>query len=238
MGPTVHDVRGAPIPGLSGSAPRVRPAAAPFREVLATTLAAPRAAARARPAAAPVRTAPLRLAPSRAAVEVGESARQGLAASIRRASAEAGVAPDLSVAIARAESNVDPHARSSDGLSVGTFQMTKATEAEMRRKIAAGRVERPSGNDDVALGVGYLRYLHDLIGRNARLAPGLSTVPVEHAAERRLFAIAAFNAGEGRVAGAQAKAAASGGDPTRYADVRPFLPRITRGYVDRVVGYI
>jgi membrane-bound lytic murein transglycosylase MltF len=166
-----------------------------------------------------------------------ESARQSLAASIRRAAAGAGVAPDLSVAVARAESNLDPGARSNDGLSVGTFQMTKATKAEMRRKIAAGHASRPAGTDDVALGVGYLRYLHDLFARNAKLAPGLRTIPVAPAGERRLFAIAAFNAGEGRVAGAQAKAAKSGGDPTRFADVRPFLPRITRAYVDRVVAY-
>jgi membrane-bound lytic murein transglycosylase MltF len=170
-------------------------------------------------------------------VPASGSAREALAAAIRHAAAGAGIAPELSVAIARAESNLDPRARSSDGLSVGTFQMTKVTTAEMRRKIAAGRVERPAGPDDVALGVGYLRYLHDLFARDAKLAPGLSTVPVTPAGERRLFAIAAFNAGEGRVAGAQAKAAATGGDPTRFADVRPFLPRITRTYVDRVVGY-
>ena len=60
---------------------------------------------------------------------------------------------------------------------------------------------------------------------------------IADAGERRLFAVAAFNAGEGRVAQAQAKAAARGGDPTRFADVRPFLPPITQGYVARVAAY-
>ena len=96
---------------------------------------------------------------------------------------------------------------------------------------------RPAGTDDVALGVGYLRYLHDLFGRTARLAHGRTTVPVADAGERRLFAVAAFNAGEGRVAEAQARTRAAGGDPTRFADVRPFLPSITRAYVGRVAGY-
>src|SRR5206468_10044339 len=109
--------------------------------------------------------------------------------------------------------------------------------AEWRRKIAAGTVERPAGVDDVAFGVGYLRYLDDLFAKRARLGGGLATVPVANGDERRLFAVAAFNAGEGRVAQAQARAAAAGGDPTRFADVRRFLPTVTRGYVERVAGY-
>src|SRR5581483_8683829 len=149
----------------------------------------------------------------------------------------AGVEPALSVAVARAESSLDPSARSPDGLSVGTFQVTRATAAEMRRKIAAGTVARPPGTDDEALGVGYLGYLHDIFGRAATLARNLATVPVADETERRLFAVAAFNAGEGAVARAQAKAAAAGGDPTRFADVRQFLPRSTQGYVERVVAY-
>src|SRR5439155_13676123 len=100
-----------------------------------------------------------------------------------------------------------------------------------------GDLSRPAGPDDVALGVGYLRYLDDIFGRRSTLAAGLATVPVRDAGERRLFAIAAYNAGEGRVARAQERAAAAGGDPTRFADVGRFLPGTTEGYVDRVVAY-
>jgi membrane-bound lytic murein transglycosylase MltF len=167
----------------------------------------------------------------------GAEEKTVLRAAIHRASVSAGVEPALSVAVARAESNLNPRARSPDGLSVGTFQVTYTTAAEMRRKIAAGTVDRPPGTDDVALGVGYLRYLHDLFGRAAKLGGGLETVPIDDTDERRRFAVAAFNAGEGSVARAQARAAALGGDPTRFADVRPFLPRITRGYVERVAVY-
>jgi soluble lytic murein transglycosylase-like protein len=195
------------------------------------------------PASAPRQLAPTSLPPAArsdrvsAAERPAPHAKHALAAAIRRAADRAGVEPALSVAVARAESNLDPKAKSSDGLSVGTFQVTRYTAAEMKRKIAAGTVERPPGTDDVALGVGYLRYLHDLFGRNARLARGLETVPIEDTGERRLFAVAAYNAGEGRVAQAQAKAAASGQDPTVFANVRSFLPPITQGYVQRVVGY-
>jgi len=161
-------------------------------------------------------------------------ARQALVQAIEVASEHAGLDPALSVAVARAESSLDPTARSFDGKSVGTFQVTHATAAEMRRKIGRGDVERPPGHDDVALGVGYLRYLHDLFSESRRLGRGLETVAIGDADERRLFAVAAYNAGEGRVAQAQARAERAGLDPTRFAHVKPFLPSITQTYVERV----
>jgi membrane-bound lytic murein transglycosylase MltF len=162
------------------------------------------------------------------------SAQAELARTIRRTAAVAGVAPELSVAVARAESNLDRGARSTDGLSFGTFQMTRATANEMQRRISAGKVTRPPGSDDVALGVGYLRYLQDLFSRGGRLGGALKTVAVGDPSERQLFTVAAYNAGEGRVAQAQAKARAAGGDPTRFAEVRRYLPSTTRAYVQRV----
>jgi soluble lytic murein transglycosylase-like protein len=253
--PTVHDVRGAPIPGLPGVLPHPT---APhgeerFRQLLQQILDTSKATAPAARRALPVHgTAPNRpprqpafrphasrgATPGAAAKATpAEGAKGALRAAIRQASTTAGVEPALSVAVARAESSLNPKARSADGQSVGTFQVTRATAAEMRRKIAAGTVERPPGSDDVALGVGYLRYLHDLFGRNATLGKHLSTVAVADDSQRRLFAVAAFNAGEGSVARAQAKAAAAGADPTRFADVRQFLPESTQGYVERVVAY-
>jgi soluble lytic murein transglycosylase-like protein len=249
---TIHDVRGAPVAGLRLAraaklqAPRLQASglrASGFRALLDQMT----------PAAGTAATAPTRFArramlrssavaaPAAARVDgvpgLRGAARERLADAIRTAADDAGVDPALSLAVARAESNLDPTARSSDGLSVGTFQVTHETKAEMKRKIAQGIVERPQGTDDVALGVGYLRYLHDLFDRDAPLTPGLHTVRVDDPAERRRFAVAAFNAGEGRVAQAQARVAAAGGDPTEYAAIRPLLPRITRGYVERVIGY-
>jgi soluble lytic murein transglycosylase-like protein len=251
----LRDVRGHPVPGVPGMGRRPIPRPNDLRFA---TLLAKAGAERARPTAGRVVGAPaagigarLRSGPKIPAWSVGLARptatprrpppsapeKQGLVASIHRAAQSAGLSPALSVAVARAESDLDPRARSADGLSVGTFQVTHETKAEMRHKIATGRVERPAGPDDVALGVGYLRYLHDLFGRRAALGRGLETVPVGAPDERRLFAVAAFNAGEGRVAEAQARAAAAGGDPTRFEDVRPYLPAITRTYVGRVVDY-
>jgi soluble lytic murein transglycosylase-like protein len=259
--PTVHDVRGHPVPGVSGVPPAPVPTGgptAPFRLLLDRLQAPTRAASAPRPVAIPRRIPPSQLRPptfpahavgpqSALRVTVPQVAawarpvttpdKRALAESIRRSARTAGLDPALSVAVARAESSLDPAAKSSDGRSAGTFQVLPTTAAEMRRKIANGTVERPAGTDDVALGVGYLRYLHDLFGRDAHLAKGLDTVAVEDADQRRLFAVAAFNAGEGRVAGAQKKAAAAGGDPTRFADVAPYLPKITQHYVPRVLAY-
>jgi soluble lytic murein transglycosylase-like protein len=241
--PTIQDVRGGPVPGMSGVFPRPVPGALSFRDVLEKLQPKRQPVLRFGPGRVPRAPMPLRpvlRAPSSPPARVpvaAPHAKAALATAIRTAAGSAGVEPALSVAVARAESSLDPQARSVDGKSVGTFQMKAGTAAEMRRRIAARTIARPPGPDDVALGVGYLRYLDGVFAQSAKLAPGLATVPVADAGERKLFAVAAFNAGEGRVARAQAEAAAKGGDPTHFADVRPYLPDVTQKYVARVTGY-
>ena len=163
--------------------------------------------------------------------------KRALAGDIERASRAVGVDPALALAVAVAESSLDPTAQASDGLSSGTFQVRPSTAEDVRGRIRGGEVPRPPGGDDVALGVAYLRHLDDLFSTARELAPGLQTTAISDPVERQRFAVAAFNAGQGRVAGAQQRAAALGGDPRRFEDVRAHLPPITRGYVDRVQHY-
>ena len=93
-------------------------------------------------------------------------------------------------------------------------------------------------NDEVTLGLGYLRYLSQLFARPVVLDDaGNTTTAVSDCPERWRFAIAAYNAGEGRVAEAQRRARQDGLDPTRFEDIRPYLPRITRRYVDSVLTF-
>ena len=107
----------------------------------------------------------------------------------------------------------------------------------MRRRLAHDSAGLPLG-DEVTLAVGYLRYLNDLFARRAVLDDALrTTTPVHDDGERRLFAIAAYNAGEGCVAEAQRRTLSAGGDPARFDDVRPFLPPVTQRYVGRVVEF-
>ena len=264
IGPPVPGVSGLrpvePRPGFPQARHRIQP---PGREVRAQIPGRVEIAVRSRRSSASVSTAsPPEAEPGRTARGVATEWQQRLAAmrpdytrpagtirplrgearaalveAIQAASEGVGVDPALSLAVARAESGLDPTARSFDRKSVGTFQVTDTTAAEMRRKIERGEVVRPPGHDDVALGIGYLRYLHDIFARSRRLGRDLQTVAIADPAERRHFAVAAYNAGEGRVAQAQARAAAVGRDPTRFADVRPFLPAITQAYVERVTRF-
>lgn len=260
MIPSIQEFRGKPIPGLPLGANQggrqIQPFAAQLRQLQATTAAeAQRKAAAVGGTQRPARithepfVAPPRVQ-GKAARRTTSAAdgtmavakrqrptspeKKALANEIHTASSEAGVDPHVAVAIARAESSLNRTAVSPDGISVGAFQVTWDTKAEMRRKFAAGAVDRPSGTDDVAMGVAYLRYLHDLIGRGANLGRGRTLVPVQPGSERQKFVAAAYNAGEGAVARAQQKVVANGQDPTDYENIRPYLPSITRAYVDRV----
>jgi soluble lytic murein transglycosylase-like protein len=167
----------------------------------------------------------------------GDAAKAALVRRIYAVAHNLGVEPRLAEAVARAESNLDQDARSPDGLSVGAFQMKVPTRAEMQRRFAREGIG-VSLADEVTLGVGYLDYLDRVFARRAVLDDaGRTTTAVPNDAERRRFAIAAYNAGEGRVAAAQDAAGAAGGDPRRFDHVRPFLPPITQRYVERVLAF-
>ncbi|HMO16468.1 MAG TPA: transglycosylase SLT domain-containing protein [Oligoflexia bacterium] len=149
-----------------------------------------------------------------------------------------GVDPSLGLAVAQAESSLRPDAVSSDGFySKGIFQLLDSTAADMQE--LTGLTEKyqpfdPSMNS--FLGMAYLRRLHDIFSQNTSLSSYTSTVAAKSAGELEKIAVAAYNAGEGSVARAQAKAKALGKDPSIYSSIEEHLPAITRGYVKRVTG--
>jgi soluble lytic murein transglycosylase-like protein len=172
-----------------------------------------------------------------AAGRISRAVATGLLDRIHEVSCRLGIHPAIGEGVAWTESRFDPNARSPDGLSFGAFQLTRITASEMRGRLAGASAGLPL-HDEVTLGIGYLRYLANLFARRTVLDNrGHTTTPVLDSQERWRFAIAAYNAGEGRVAGAQRRAAAAGKDPARFEDVRPFLPRITRRYVEQVLAF-
>ena len=88
---------------------------------------------------------------------------------------------------------------------------------------------------NVDLGVKYLRQLHDMFGAATKITSELSTVPAANSSSLEKLAVAAYNAGQGRVAAAQQRAERAGKDPAEYGSVEPYLPQTTQEYVKRVM---
>lgn len=149
-----------------------------------------------------------------------------------------GVDPALGMAVVSAESAFNPTAISKDGhSSKGLFQLLDDTGKDlMERGDVRGRYNPFNPELNVDLGVGYLRYLHEIFSRSTDLPGKLTTVAAANSASLEKLAVAAFNAGEGRVASAQSRAKAAGADPSNYDHVKPYLPDITQRYVDEVVA--
>ena len=148
-----------------------------------------------------------------------------------------GVDPHLSIAVAQAESALRPNAISQDGhKSKGIFQLLDSTANDMIKLTGMEQRSYDPFNPSVNafLGTTYLRRLHDLFSKSTNLGRNLRTRPASSASDLEKLAVAAFNAGEGNVAKAQAKAERLGKDPADFNAIEPYLPHGTRQYVRRV----
>lgn len=155
-----------------------------------------------------------------------------------------GIDPALSLAVARAESGVgrthegkvtlNPRAVSPAG-AVGLFQLMEATGKEQLQEIAPGQRYNPlNPSQNIQLGVSYLKEMRETFSEDTRLLAGLSTTAGANLQEVRRLAVAAYNAGPGRVARAQELARAQGRDPSLYRNIARHLPQETRRYVEKV----
>ena len=75
----------------------------------------------------------------------------------------------------------------------------------------------------------------DMFSSSTKLNANQETTPAKSSRELEKLAVAAFNAGEGRVASAQARALKAGKQAGIYEEIREYLPEITQQYVDRVM---
>jgi soluble lytic murein transglycosylase-like protein len=125
---------------------------------------------------------------------------------------------------------------SEDGhYSKGIFQLLDSTGKEMVELSGTGDDYDPFDPAmNSYLGVGYLRRLLDMFSEPTALSSRTSTQPAKNADELEKFAVAAFNAGQGSVARAQAQAQTQGRDPSQFSSIEEFLPASTREYVARV----
>jgi|GEM_PF-1766470 len=160
-----------------------------------------------------------------------------LTAIINKAGASHSIDPALSLAVAKAESALQVYAVSQDGhASKGLFQLLDSTGREMMQRLGRKDEYRPfDPKQNSELGVAYLNRLHNLFGKESNLGYNIRTVPARNAENLEKLAVAAFNAGEGRVAKAQARAKSLGKDPAEYSAIEPHLPPSTRVYVRRVL---
>ena len=149
-----------------------------------------------------------------------------------------GIDPALAQAVVSAESSFNVKAVSNDGhASKGLFQLLDTTGRDLLSKTDVAATDYDPFNPDLnmKLGTSYLKYLHDIFRVPTELPQGLQTKAAANGESLEKLAVAAFNAGEGRVASAQGRTERSGKDPAYYDHVAPFLPRTTREYVTRVV---
>jgi soluble lytic murein transglycosylase-like protein len=154
------------------------------------------------------------------------------------ASQKAGLDPSLAMSVVKAESGFNVRAVSEDGhYSKGLFQLLDSTGKTLLSRTDGGTENYDPFNPDlnIQLGTSYLRYLHDIFRTSTQLPNARTTKSAADEKSLEQLAVAAFNAGEGRVAAAQHRSEQAGKDPAHYDNVAPFLPRSTREYVARVV---
>lgn len=172
------------------------------------------------------------------AEELPKIGSEEIRAQLKVMSEKIGLDPSLTMAVVKAESSFNTTAVSRDGhASKGLFQLLDTTgKTLLSRSEDTGRKYDPFNPDlNMELGTSYLKYLHSIFDNSTELPNKLKTHKAADADSLEKLAVAAFNAGEGRVASAQRRSERAGKDPSQYEHVAPFLPRSTREYVSRVV---
>ncbi len=107
--------------------------------------------------------------------------------------------------------------------AAGDFQLERATAKRMGLVVGNKNDERFDVDNASAAAAKYLKTQDKIFGKKTPLSGNLSTSPVKDSEERRKFVIAAFNAGEGRIAKAQSLAEADGRNPALWKNVKKYL---------------
>lgn len=128
----------------------------------------------------------------------------------------------------------------------GHFQLDKRTAERYGPKITAKNDWRYDIDDSSYFAAMHLNNLNGIFSKDTILDKGIKTIAIINSNDRKLFIIAAYNAGEGRIAKAQAAAQKDGKDPTNWNETKNYLIDAgapeekaleTINYVDKVTGY-
>lgn len=129
---------------------------------------------------------------------------------------------------------LNPRAVSSAG-AAGLFQLTAATGKAQLRGVSPHQVHNPfNTQQNIRLGISYLKEMTETFAKDTALHNRLSTTAGANVQEIKRLAVAAYDAGPGRVARAQELARAHGRNPAHYHNIEPYLPRETQQYVKKV----
>lgn len=169
------------------------------------------------------------------------SLRQGAGqteSTIKEIGRRLGLDPLLGLAVAKTESSLQPDALSADGHSTkGLFQLKDSTGIEVMERLGlTDKYDPYNPEQNSQLGLSHLLELHKLFKSGGQLVDGVTVAAAADSSSVERFALAAFNAGQGRVAEAQQRAKAAGRNPAEFNQVKDLLPEITRNYVDRVLA--
>jgi len=121
--------------------------------------------------------------------------------------------------------------------AAGHFQFQPKTARRYGLTVSKGNDQRFDIDRASSAAARYLKDLNTWFGKRTTLSVGLHTIPVTSISERKRFLLGAFNAGEGRIAGAQRLAEKAGKDPQSWDDVATYLPKETQQYVEMVLLY-
>jgi membrane-bound lytic murein transglycosylase MltF len=130
--------------------------------------------------------------------------------------------------------------------AAGDFQMDKATAQRMGLHVSKKDDERFDIDSSSAAAAKYLKTMDNHFRKETTLQEDVKTMPIEDTEERKKFDIAAYNAGDSRIAQAQKFALEAGDDPTKWDNVQKYLEQAgatedksdeIKQYVDKVSSY-
>lgn len=117
--------------------------------------------------------------------------------------------------------------------AAGHFQFKPRTAREYGLIVSKENDQRFDIDRASSAAARYLKDLNTWFGRRTAFGEEF-TVPIKSISERKKFVLGAFNAGPGRVSGAQRRAKQAGKNPQLWNDVAKYLSQETQQYVEEV----